>query len=132
MSEKYTENLGLDASVYVQQRNDGLKEIDSIKEKAKGISEKDIEYVERNFWGKLAQLKGKLSFKRDLIALYKFMKDPAVSFIKKSLAVFALAYFILPLDSIPDISPIIGFLDDVGIVAMIVRYLSKELERYYD
>jgi uncharacterized membrane protein YkvA (DUF1232 family) len=132
MSEKYMENLGLDASIYVQQRNEGLKEINSIKEKAKGISEKDVEYVERNFWRKLSQLKGKFNFKRDLLALYKFMKDPKVSFIKKSLAVFALAYFILPLDSIPDISPIVGFLDDIGIVAMVVRYLSKELERYYD
>ncbi len=132
MSEKYTEDVGFDASIYVQQKDDNLKDIDEIKERAKEISEKDVEYVERNFWKKLAQLKNNLSFKRDLIALYKFMKDPKVSFFKKSLVVFALVYFILPLDSIPDISPIIGFLDDAGIVAMVVRYLSRELEPYYD
>ncbi len=125
MREKYPEDIGLEADVYVP-------EIDEIREKSRKVTEKDIEYVEKNFWKKIQQLKGKAKFKRDLIALYKFMKDPKISLIKKALVIFALLYFIIPLDSIPDISPIVGFLDDIGVVAMVVKYLSKELEPYYD
>ncbi len=132
MKEKYPENIGFDANIYIPQKSDGLKDIDEIKEKAEKITSKDIEYVEKNFWEKISQLRGKIGFKRDLIALYKFMKDPTVSFLKKAIVVFALLYFIIPLDSIPDISPIVGFLDDIGVVGIIVRYLSKELEPYYD
>ncbi len=109
-----------------------LKNIDEVKKSAEKITDREVEYVERNFWEKISRLKGKFGFKRDLIALYKFMKDPRVSFVKKAIAVFALLYFIIPLDSIPDISPIVGFLDDIGVVMLIVRYLSKELEPYYD
>ncbi|CUU07147.1 Uncharacterized membrane protein YkvA, DUF1232 family [Candidatus Thermokryptus mobilis] len=116
MSENFNEIIGSDASIHINGK----------------ISEKEIEYVEKNFWSKLASVKGKVGFKRDLIALYKYMKDPQVPLIKKAIVIFALIYFILPLDSIPDISPIVGFLDDIGIVAMVIKYLSKEIEPYYD
>jgi uncharacterized membrane protein YkvA (DUF1232 family) len=116
MSENLNEIVGADTSVYINGK----------------ISEKEIKYVEQNFWSKLASVKGKSGFKRDLLALYKYMKDPKIPLIKKAIVIFALLYFILPLDSIPDISPIVGFLDDIGIVAMVIKYLSKEIEPYYD
>jgi len=125
--EKYPENLGSEAYAYIPEVSE-----DTIKKEAERITEKDVKYVEENFWKKISQLKGKLGFKRDLIALYKFMKDPKISFLKKTIVVLALLYFIIPFDSIPDFAPIAGFLDDIGIVAMVVRYLSKELEPYYD
>ncbi|CUT03244.1 YkvA family protein [Candidatus Kryptobacter tengchongensis] len=121
------EQIGEDASIYIPQKST-INELEKISE---NITDREVEYVEQNFWQKLARLKGNINFKRDLIALYKFMKDPAVSFFKKAIAISALLYFILPIDSIPDLSPIVGFLDDIGIVAMVVKYLSRELERYY-
>ncbi|CUS83711.1 YkvA family protein, partial [Candidatus Kryptobacter tengchongensis] len=121
------EQIGEDVSIYIPQKST-INEIERISE---NITDREVEYVEQNFWQKLARLKGNINFKRDLIALYKFMKDPAVSFFKKAIAISALLYFILPIDSIPDLSPIVGFLDDIGIVAMVVKYLSRELERYY-
>jgi uncharacterized membrane protein YkvA (DUF1232 family) len=89
MRENLNEIVGADTSVYINGK----------------ISEKEIKYVEQNFWSKLASVKGKSGFKRDLLALYKYMKDPKIPLIKKAIVVFALLYFILPLDSIPDISP---------------------------
>ncbi|MFN3135206.1 MAG: YkvA family protein [Candidatus Kryptonium sp.] len=125
---KNYEHIGAEASIYIDQ-NDKISNI--VEKIAHDVREEDIKYVEQNFWQKLASLKGKHSFKKDLLALYRFMKDPAVSFLKKAIAIGALLYFILPLDSIPDLSPIIGFLDDIGIVAMAVKYLSNEIKRYY-
>lgn len=125
---KNYEHIGAEASIYIDQ-NDKISNI--VEKIAHNVREEDIKYVEQNFWQKLASLKGKHSFKRDLLALYKFMKDPTVSILKKAIAIGALLYFILPLDSIPDLTPIVGFLDDIGIVAMAVKYLSNEIKRYY-
>lgn len=122
------EHIGAEASIYIDQNDKNSNVAEKIK---RDVREEDIKYVEQNFWQKLASLKGKHSFKRDLLALYRFMKDPTVSLLKKAVAIGALLYFILPLDSIPDLSPIIGFLDDIGIVAMAVKYLSNEIKRYY-
>ncbi|CUS78932.1 Uncharacterized membrane protein YkvA, DUF1232 family [Candidatus Kryptonium thompsonii] len=122
------EHIGAEASVHIEQNDKTSNDFGKIIPKVK---EEDIKYVEQNFWQKLASLKGKHSFKKDLLALYRFMKDPAVSILKKAIAVGALLYFILPLDSIPDLTPIVGFLDDIGIVVMVVKYLSDEIKRYY-
>ncbi len=122
------EHIGAEASIYIDQNDKNSNVAEKLK---RDVREEDIKYVEQNFWQKLASLKGKHSFKRDLLALYRFMKDPTVSLLKKAVAIGALLYFILPLDSIPDLSPIIGFLDDIGIVAMAVKYLSNEIKRYY-
>jgi uncharacterized membrane protein YkvA (DUF1232 family) len=41
-----------------------------------------------------------------------------------------LLYFILPVDFIPDFLPLMGFLDDASVLAMIINALQKELEAY--
>lgn len=47
------------------------------------------------------------------------------------LALLAVAYVVSPIDLVPDFVPILGWLDDVGMVALLVklayRFLPKEL-----
>ncbi len=80
---------------------------------------------------KVRGLKRKLRFIRDAIALFRYMGDPDVHWSKKAIVVGALLYFIIPVDSIPDIVPIVGYLDDAGVVAIAVKYLGKQLKAYY-
>ena len=49
---------------------------------------------------------------------------------KKGVAVFALLYFIIPIDAIPDITPIIGFLDDAGVIASAVYMYKDDIKPY--
>ena len=58
------------------------------------------------------------------------MKDPDVSMGFKSIAVGALAYFILPADAVPDVVPFLGFLDDAGVVTAAVSYLKSQIKGY--
>lgn len=47
--------------------------------------------------------------------------------------VFALAgiiYFLDPLDLIPDPIPVIGYLDDAGVLAFVLRAIRKDVERF--
>ena len=42
----------------------------------------------------------------------------------------ALAYFISPIDAIPDIIPVAGFLDDAVILRIAMQFVSLELDQY--
>jgi uncharacterized membrane protein YkvA (DUF1232 family) len=46
----------------------------------------------------------------------RLLREPSVPFIVKLIPVAAAGYVISPLDFVPDILPIIGQLDDIGIV----------------
>lgn len=88
-------------------------------------------YVSENLPGKLAKVNRRLGLVADVLALFRFMSDPEVHWGKKALAVGALLYFIIPFDSIPDMAPFVGYLDDIGVIALVVGYLGKQLRRYY-
>lgn len=64
---------------------------------------------------------GRVTFLRDAMAAYYAMKDPATPVWAKALIASALAYFVFPLDAIPDLTPIIGYLDDAGVIAAAIE-----------
>ena len=49
--------------------------------------------------------------------------------IRKKLALIgALAYVVLPADLIPDVAPIVGWLDDLGVVSLAVAWLLSQVD----
>ena len=88
-------------------------------------------FVEENLWGKLEKSGKRISFAKDILALYRYMKDPIVKWYRKAIVVAALIYFIVPIDSIPDITPLFGYLDDLGVITALLKYLGSELMEYY-
>lgn len=105
-----------------------------------GKTEREIEedyrdktnYVEENLWAKVQRVGKKISFAKDIMALYSYMKDPLVSWHRKAIVVMGLVYFISPIDAIPDIAPLIGYLDDLGVITALIKFLGSELVPYYD
>jgi uncharacterized membrane protein YkvA (DUF1232 family) len=67
-----------------------------------------------------------LSRLRTIIAL---MRDPRVSKFPKVLVVGAIVYLLLPIDAIPDMAPVVGWLDDlmflVGALSLLLRAAPK-------
>lgn len=47
-------------------------------------------------------------------------------------AVTAVLYFINPLDIVPDFIPIIGYVDDITLIAFVINALQKELIKFED
>ena len=90
------------------------------------------EYVEENLWTKVERIGKRISFAKDIKALYGYMTDPTVAWYRKSIVVGALIYFIVPLDTIPDIAPLFGYLDDLGVITATLRYMGSELIPYYE
>ena len=46
------------------------------------------------------------------------------------LMVFALLYFIIPIDAIPDFIPVLGFTDDASVLFLIWKKLNKDIEAF--
>lgn len=105
-----------------------------------GKSEKQVEeefsdkkdFVEENLWTKLERVGKKISFAKDILALFNYMMDPLVSWHRKAIVIIGLIYFIAPIDTIPDLAPFIGYLDDLGVISAMLKFLGSELIPYYD
>ncbi len=109
---------------------DDLDDLDFGGNSEDDTSEK-IEYIESNIWTKLEAVGKKISFAKDILALVNYMRDSYVSWHRKVIVVGALIYFISPIDTIPDLAPLFGYLDDLGVIAALLKFLGSELIPYY-
>jgi uncharacterized membrane protein YkvA (DUF1232 family) len=79
------------------------------------------------FWERIKKIGRKLPFARDLVAAAYCALDPATPTRVKALILGALAYFIMPIDGIPDLLPIIGFTDDAAVIAATIAAVRAHM-----
>ena len=60
----------------------------------------------------------------------RYFRDRQVSLARKSLVLFAAAYAVMPLDLIPDAIPVIGWLDDLGVIALVTAFIWRDVKRH--
>lgn len=70
--------------------------------------------VRDGFWRKLRRVIGSLPFAEDLVAAYFCAIDPSTPLPARAALVAALAYFVVPIDLIPDFIAGFGFSDDAA------------------
>lgn len=78
-----------------------------------------MSYNESSFWEKIVKFgkkAGKEAVEKALVLFY-VLQDPATPMWAKTVIVGALGYFISPVDAIPDVVPVVGFTDDVAVLA---------------
>jgi len=56
--------------------------------------------------------------RRDVLVLYLAARDPRVPWYAKAVAAATAAYALSPIDLIPDVIPVLGYLDDLLIVPL--------------
>ena len=90
-------------------------------------SSDDVEKIDKKIGG---MKRGKLAKIWDkVMSLYAVIKDKNASKTAKMIAIGALLYVILPLDAIPDVIPILGLGDDVGIIILAVTKLAASMKK---
>ena len=60
----------------------------------------------------------------------RYFRDSQVSLAKKSLAFLAAAYAVMPIDAIPDVLPVVGWLDDVGVIAAVAAFIWRDVKKH--
>lgn len=79
-------------------------------------AEENEETVRRGFWRKVRKAAGRIPFMDEVVAAYYCAIDRTTPARVRTAIFGALAYFILPLDVIPDFILGTGFTDDIAVL----------------
>ena len=84
--------------------------------------------VRNEFWDKLKRVAGRIPFVDDLVAAYYCAMDPETPLRVRGMLLGALAYFILPVDMIPDIIAGLGYTDDAAVLATVISLVASHIK----
>jgi len=88
----------------------------------------DHENIVRNgFWAKIRATAGRIPFVDKAVAAYYAALDLATPAHVKAVLLAALAYFVLPVDLVPDFIIALGYTDDATVLAAALRMLSPHI-----
>lgn len=85
------------------------------------------ERVRTKFWATFRKAVRYIPFAEDLVAAYYCALDPATPHRVRGILLGALAYFILPIDAVPDIVAGIGFTDDVTVLVAAIAMVQAHI-----
>jgi uncharacterized membrane protein YkvA (DUF1232 family) len=95
--------------------------------------EEEVKVTEAKLWSKIknyAQRAGLKLIYTVLLMWYAYERKDTPNWAKR-IILGALAYFISPIDFIPDLSPFLGFTDDLGILGMglvaVAAYINDDV-----
>lgn len=83
--------------------------------------------VRRRFWPTLRANLHRVPFARDAVAAYYSLTDPATPISTRAILAGALAYFVMPVDVIPDALVALGFTDDAAVLMMALNAVRGSL-----
>lgn len=88
------------------------------------------EFSETSFWDKLTKYAKKAGLKviEPSLKMYYAAQDPDTPVWAKSIIYGALGYFILPVDAIPDVAPVVGFSDDLATIAAALAAVATNIK----
>jgi uncharacterized membrane protein YkvA (DUF1232 family) len=66
-------------------------------------------------------------FRRELAIAWRTFRHAATPTHVKAMLMLAVLYMLSPIDLIPDVVPILGWLDDIGVVAILLSIAQKML-----
>lgn len=106
------------------------EKLNDLLEKSKKMNEVIEEYSDDSFWEKVknyAKDAGEAVLSPSL-KMYYAAQDPDTPIWAKTTIYGALAYFISPIDAIPDITPVIGYADDLGALTVALAAVAAHIK----
>ncbi|MBZ9937444.1 DUF1232 domain-containing protein [Mesorhizobium sp. BR1-1-16] len=86
------------------------------------------ERVRRDFWKVLRRGARNIPFAEDAVAAYFCAFDTNTPFRVRAMLIAALAYFVMPIDAVPDFLAGIGFADDATVLMTALTMLGSHLK----
>lgn len=80
-----------------------------------------------DFMARLKRVAKRIPFAEDLLAAWFCARDPATPRRVRLTLLAALGYFVLPIDAIPDIMPLLGFTDDAAVIAAAIAAVAGSI-----
>ncbi|HFC05411.1 MAG TPA: DUF1232 domain-containing protein [Rhizobiales bacterium] len=84
--------------------------------------------VREGFWPKMARVLARIPFADNAVAAWYCAFDPKTPLRVKGILLAALAYFVMPVDVIPDFLVGIGFTDDMAVLATAISLIKNHIK----
>jgi Uncharacterized conserved protein len=85
--------------------------------------------VKRGFWPKITRTAARIPFADQALAAWYAARDPQTPLAAKGMIFAGLAYFVMPIDAIPDVFAGIGFTDDAAVITALLATLGANIKR---
>lgn len=90
-------------------------------------ADKRARQIQRDFWPKIRRFARQIPFAEEALAAYYCAFDPQTPTRVRTTLLGALAYFILPIDAVPDLVIGLGFTDDAAILWGALKMVSGHI-----
>jgi uncharacterized membrane protein YkvA (DUF1232 family) len=101
-----------------------ISDIEILGPEDKGARE---EHIRARFWPTVKRALRHVPFMEDVVAAYYAMLDPATPTAPRLTLLAALAYFVSPIDLVPDFIFALGFLDDASVLAAAIAAVRSSI-----
>jgi uncharacterized membrane protein YkvA (DUF1232 family) len=91
------------------------------------VMSRNEETVRAGFWTKLKRVLSRVPFAEDAVAVWFCAFDPQTPLKVRGMLLAALAYFVLPIDAVPDMILGLGFTDDLTVLMTAVALVGANL-----
>ena len=99
----------------------------TVVQSAFGPDKSEESALRDQFWRKARRVAASIPFAEDLLTAYYCAFDRATPMPVKATLVGALAYFVMPVDAIPDVVPLLGFTDDAAMLAAAINLIASHI-----
>lgn len=84
--------------------------------------------VDEGFWPKMRRVAAKVPFAKEALSVWYCAKDDDTPLAAKGMMLAALAYFVLPVDAIPDVIVGLGYTDDAAVFTALMAIVGRNLK----
>ncbi|MEA3474142.1 YkvA family protein [Brevundimonas sp. 374] len=85
--------------------------------------------VTKGFWPKIQRTAARIPFADQALAAWYAARDPQTPMAAKGMIFAGLAYFVMPVDAIPDIFAGIGYTDDAAVITALLALVGANIKR---
>jgi uncharacterized membrane protein YkvA (DUF1232 family) len=116
------------ASPYVNGNFDPRRPIDLKRALVPHVMRLNEQRVVRGFWPKIRKVAAHVPFASEALAMWYCARDEETPVAAKGMMLAALAYFVMPVDAIPDFIAGIGYTDDAAVFVAVLSIVGKNLK----
>ena len=84
--------------------------------------------VDEGFWPKIRRVVAKVPFAKEALSVWYCAKDDETPLAAKGMMFAALAYFVLPVDAVPDFIAGLGYTDDAAVFTALMAIVGRNLK----
>ena len=107
---------------------DPEKEIEAGRALVPAVMKLNERRVDEGFWPKIRRVAAKVPFAKEALSVWYCAKDDETPLAAKGMMLAALAYFVMPIDAIPDVIAGLGYTDDAAVFTALMAIVGRNLK----